>query len=65
MSHYLSIGVDILILGVLLWAVFQLVPWISRHISQTGINIFTRMILAAIAVEFIATGVKGLFPELG
>ena len=64
-SHYLSIGVDILILGVLLWAVFQLVPWISRHISQTGINIFTRMILAAIAVEFIATGVKGLFPELG
>lgn len=67
-SHYLSIGVDILILGVLLWAVFQLVPWISRHISQTGINIFTRimgLILAAIAVEFIATGVKGLFPGIG
>ncbi len=66
-SHYLSIGLDILILGVLLWAVFQLVPWISRHISQTGINIFTRimgLILAAIAVEFIATGVKGLFPAL-
>ena len=68
MSHYLSIGVDILTLGVLLWAVFQLVPWISRHISQAGINIFTRimgLILAAIAVEFIATGVKGLFPALG
>ena len=67
-SHYLSIGLDILILGVLLWAVFQLIPWISRHISQTGINIFTRimgLILAAIAVEFIATGLKGLFPALG
>ncbi len=67
-SHYVSIGIDILVLGVLLWAVFQLVPWISRHISQTGINIFTRimgLILAAIAVEFIATGVRGLFPALG
>lgn len=66
-SHYISIGLDILILGILLWAVFQLVPWISRHISQTGINIFTRimgLILAAIAVEFIATGMKGLFPAL-
>ena len=67
-SHSLFIGLDILIIGVLLWAVFQLVPWISRHISQTGINIFTRimgLILAAIAVEFIATGLKGLFPALG
>ena len=68
LSHYIFIGLDILILGVLLWAVFQLVPWISHHISQTGINIFTRimgLILAAIAVEFIATGLKGLFPALG
>jgi len=66
-SHYIFIGLDIFILGALLWAVFQLVPWISRHISQTGINIFTRimgLILAAIAVEFIATGMKGLFPAL-
>ena len=67
-GHYLFVGIDILILGVLLWAVFQMVPWISRHISQTGINIFSRimgLILAAIAVEFIATGLKGLFPVLG
>lgn len=67
-SHTLAMGMDILILGVLLWAVLQLVPWISRHVSQTGINIFTRimgLVLAAIAVEFIATGIKGLFPALG
>ncbi len=66
-THYLAMGLDILILGGMLWAVFQLVPWISRHISQTGINIFTRimgLILAAIAVEFITTGLKGLFPAL-
>ena len=67
-THYAILGVDILIVGVLLWAVLQLVPWISRHVSQTGINIFTRimgLILAAIAIEFIATGLKGLFPVLG
>ena len=67
-SHYLALALDILIVAFLLWAVFKLVPWISRHISQTGINIFTRimgLILAAIAVEFIASGLRGLFPGLG
>jgi len=67
-AHYAIMSVDILIVGVLLWVVLQLVPWISRHVSQTGINIFTRimgLILAAIAIEFIATGLKGLFPALG
>jgi multiple antibiotic resistance protein len=37
------------------------------RISATGINIFTRimgLILAAIAVEFISSGIKGLFPVL-
>ncbi len=36
-------------------------------LGKTGINIFTRimgLILAAIAVEFIANGIKGLFPAL-
>ncbi len=66
-GHYLLMSLGILLVGVLLWGVLQLVPWISRHISQTGINIFTRimgLILAAIAIEFIASGLKGLFPGL-
>jgi multiple antibiotic resistance protein len=65
--HYLVIGLDILILSVFLWLILKSVPWITRHISQTGINIITRamgLILAAIAVEFIANGLKGLFPVL-
>jgi len=65
--HYALIAVDILLLGILLWAVFMMTPWISKNISKTGINIFTRvmgLILAAIAVEFIANGLKGLFPVL-
>jgi multiple antibiotic resistance protein len=67
-SHYFLMGIDILILAGVLWTVLQLVPWISRHVSQIGINIFTRimgLILMAIAIEFIANGMKGLFPALG
>jgi multiple antibiotic resistance protein len=65
--HYTLIATDILLLGLLLWVVLRLTPWISKNISKTGINIFTRimgLILAAIAVEFIANGLKGLFPVL-
>jgi multiple antibiotic resistance protein len=65
--HYTLIAVDILVLGLLLWASLKLTPWISKNISKTGINIFTRLmglVLAAIAVEFIAGGLKGLFPIL-
>jgi len=57
----------VLMLSLVVWAVLRLSPWIERHISATGINIFTRimgLILAAIAIEFIANGLKGLFPAL-
>lgn len=67
LSHYAVIGVDIVLVSALLWLLLALVPLVSRHITQTGINIFTRvmgLILAAIAVEFLANGLKGLFPTL-
>jgi multiple antibiotic resistance protein len=66
-AHYAIISMEIIILSLVLWIVLRLSPFISKHISATGINIFTRimgLILAAIAVEFIANGVKGLFPSL-
>lgn len=68
LSHYVAIGVDIVLVSLLLWVLLGVVPMVSRHITQTGINIFTRvmgLILAAIAVEFLANGLKGLFPALG
>jgi multiple antibiotic resistance protein len=67
-GHYAVIAVEIVALSLILWAVLRLSPLISQRISATGINIFTRimgLILAAIAVEFIANGMKGLFPGLG
>jgi len=65
--HYLIVGSIILALSLLLFIVFKFVPLISKYISQTGINVFTRimgLILAAISIEFIASGIKGLFPAL-
>lgn len=66
-GHYLMIGGAIVAIALTLWAMLTLVPLLSRHITQTGINIFTRvmgLLLAAIAVEFLANGLKGLFPAL-
>jgi len=66
-GHYGTIAVEIVLLSAILWVVLRLSPIISKRISATGINISTRimgLILAAIAVEFISNGLKGLFPAL-
>jgi multiple antibiotic resistance protein len=66
--------IDYLILGGIIFVV-SLISWICLRISirvkdimgQTGINVITRimgLIMAAIGVEIIATGLKGLFPNL-
>jgi multiple antibiotic resistance protein len=66
-GHYAIILLAIISIGACVWAALHLAPWISQRLGKTGINIFTRimgLILAAIAVEFIANGLKGLFPAL-
>lgn len=66
-AHYIVIALGIVLLGAVVWGVLRLSPWIAARIGATGINIFTRimgLILAAIAVEFIANGLQGLFPVL-
>jgi len=65
--HYLMIALIIVLLSVAVWAALRLSPWIERRIGSTGINVFTRimgLILTAIAIEFIAAGIKGIFPVL-
>ena len=67
LTHYAILAVEIVVLSLLLWIVLRLSPLIAKRITATGINIFTRimgLILAALAVEFIAIGLKGLFPTL-
>jgi len=67
-SHYLIMGLIILLLSFSVWLTFLAAPWVERRMGALGIDIFTRLmglILAAIAVEFIAVGMRGLFPALG
>lgn len=66
--HYVFIAADILVLGIFLLILFLMSPLISQRLGKTGMNIITRimgLILAAIAIEFIANGLKDLFPALG
>ena len=67
-THYLSMSFIIALLSVSVWLTFLVAPWVERRMGTLGIDIFTRLmglILAAIAVEFIAGGMRGLFPAIG
>lgn len=67
-GHYAIMGLEIVLLGFIVWLTFLVAPWISVRLGRIGSNIFTRLmglLLAAIAVEFIAGGLRGLFPALG
>ena len=61
------LGGIIVLVALTVWLCLRVSPWIRRMMGQTGINIITRimgLIMAAIGVEIIATGLKGLFPAL-
>ncbi|HQS57930.1 MAG: amino acid transporter [Gallionellales bacterium 35-53-114] len=67
-THYLSMSLIIALLSLSVWLTFLAAPWVERRMGTLGIDIFTRLmglILAAIAVEFVASGMRGLFPALG
>jgi multiple antibiotic resistance protein len=65
--HYACLFVGIVLLAILTAVLFRLAPTITRLLGKTGINIVTRLmglIMAAMGVEFIAQGLKQLFPIL-
>jgi multiple antibiotic resistance protein len=65
-SSVILIG-GIAVVALIVWMAFRLAPLISRALSRTGINIVTRLmglIMAAIGIEFIASGLRILFPSL-
>ncbi len=67
-AHYGIMALIIILLSVSVWLTFLAAPAVEKRLGQTGIYIFTRLmglVLAAIAVEFIAGGLRGLFPALG
>ncbi|RFC33789.1 MAG: multiple antibiotic resistance protein [Candidatus Nitrotoga sp. SPKER] len=67
-EHYLIMSLEIMLLSVTVWLTFLIAPWVAQRLGKIGIDVFTRLmglVLAAISVEFIAGGVRGLFPTLG
>ncbi len=67
-QHYLIMSLEIILLSIAVWVTFLIAPWVAQRMGKIGINVFTRLmglILAAISVEFIANGMRGLFPVLG
>jgi multiple antibiotic resistance protein len=67
-GHYGAMALVLVVLSLIVWLTFLIAPWVSRRLGKIGSNIVTRMmglLLAAIAVEFIAGGLRGLFPALG
>ncbi|MEK7810379.1 MAG: NAAT family transporter [Pseudomonadota bacterium] len=67
-GHYGVMVLIIVALSLTVWITFLIAPWVSRRLGRIGSNIVTRLmglLLAAIAVEFMAGGLRGLFPVLG
>jgi multiple antibiotic resistance protein len=64
---YLITSAGIVLIGLSIYLSLLAAPFITKKLGKTGINIVTRimgLILAAIAVEFITTGIKNIFPDL-
>jgi multiple antibiotic resistance protein len=63
--HHAAVLAAVLALCVSIWIILQSAGPIARALGQTGMNVATRfmgLILAAIAVEFITTGLSEIFP---
>lgn len=66
-GHYFLLAGEIVLISMVVFICFAAAPYLARILGKTGINIITRimgLIMAAIGVEFIANGLKQLFPVL-
>jgi multiple antibiotic resistance protein len=64
---HLSLIIPVALISLFIWGLLLLSDAITDYLGVIGINIVTRLmglILAAMAVEFIAHGLTGLFPQL-
>lgn len=63
----LMLSVGILVVSATVWLVLRLAEPIGERLGTSGLSIATRvmgLILAAMAVQFMADGLRGLFPIL-
>ena len=62
-----SLLMPVAVVALLVWLTLHLATKITQFLGTIGINIITRLmglILSAMAIEFIAHGLAGLFPKL-
>lgn len=63
-----TLVMPVVVVCLLIWTTLRLSVNIAHRLGTIGINIVTRLmglVLAAMAVEFIAHGIHGLFPGIG
>jgi multiple antibiotic resistance protein len=68
LPHKLAITACIALLCALLWWLLRIAHFVGDRISNTGLNVATRLLgllLAAIAIQTMAEGLRRLFPGLG
>jgi multiple antibiotic resistance protein len=66
-SGHFMLAIPAFIVALSAWLTLQLADNITQVLGTIGINVITRLmglILTAMAVEFIARGLTGLFPQL-
>jgi len=66
-THYLILTAEIVLVSLSVWFSLRSAPLLAKFLGRTGINIVTRimgLIMTAVGVEFIAAGLKELFPIL-
>ncbi len=63
----LGLTVAIVLFSFCCWLLFRAAPLLVRLLGQAGINVITRimgLLLMALGIEFIVTGIKAIFPGL-
>jgi len=67
LQHLAVFSIIIAVVCSICWATFRCAPILERMMGKAGINVVTRLmglIIVALSVEFMATGLKELFPVL-
>jgi MarC family membrane protein len=66
-ENLLGFTLAIVIFSFCCWLLFRAAPLVMKLLGQTGINVITRimgLLLMALGIEFIVTGLKATFPGL-
>ena len=65
--HEVAVIVSMAVVAVAIWLVLRLADPIGKRLGTTGLNILNRifgLLVAAVAVQIFANGLRGLFPAL-